>query len=680
MSEAGEERKTDKSLVPFNDPLNLKGFLDELSAFLLQHKVIKDSGTKPFLQKLFKAEEGTGHSLFEEYENLCRLKETTGDDDHADSREESGGKNKDHDKDFIIDFQKAFSGAGISKRLGKLADFIQQGEFDEPLRRRLTELVLDNPESAKALPSFVEHLGSEISEWYFNQDERQRLADLTEKIAGANEEAQANADRVNWLMELVRHGFATLENLPYYAADRLYNEAKTYGYYEDARYLLMREAADFNKEAAYEYASFLNRPRQRIISGRERLMKDFPDAWNHAASKTAAAGNADPYQNNITDRKEPDGKDSYSPDIEQAVEYALKAVPDYAAVWNLGYYLQHEKLSVPTIQKIKKRLMIDKKIDAMDADKRAELSNLEFIRPDAEQPLEYAYKIFFYLAGNGYPQAYRSMARILRRYDSFITGEGGYEKKISLRETYYRKAISGGCLLAMSDYCNFRMGENGFNYELLQHPEEFESLRRLAYTAKKMKIKNGSLQLGRYYLYLYSNLPDELRTEENLPRDREGNPTSSLQCAVENLEDAYCPQYEIEVLRELVTACSMSADAPVLNSGAEKNTSQYAEFGKQLNDASGAIKNVLRNKLNSRLNRQWLKKQSEGLNNEQLFRLKFDIAQTKYELYELDRSIRDLHDAIDDLTEYRNEISESCPEYRKMVDEKIGLWNKEAMQ
>ena len=152
-------------------------------------------------------------------------------------------------KDFtntILSIQKVFSGNLPIHSIDYVADNVVTGVWDEQLKENLSSIICLLTKCGDIDSFFRQILGS-ISLRFF---ETQEIHNLQETFSQKN--------YTDFLLLIIKHGFATLYNLPCFFATRMYEEALTYDYDSPLRFELMRlSAKEGNKQAALEYGNYV---------------------------------------------------------------------------------------------------------------------------------------------------------------------------------------------------------------------------------------------------------------------------------------------------------------------------------------------------------------------------------------------------------------------------------------
>lgn len=351
---------------------------------------------------------------------------------------------------LITDIQKLLSGNMQSQKVVSLARVICSGALDALLQKNIASIVME-VNTATAAPQFWSDLVVRASELYFSREE---ILFLQDRIS-----LQTDEGYVACLLQLLKHGFATLDNIPAFAAKRFYEEAQTYDYDQPARFRLLKVAADYgNKQAALEYGNYMNRTR--------------PD------------GQVPPL------------------DAAEAFKYTLLALPLPSAMWNLAYQLESLQLTGDQTELLFYSVKIDDKLRGSEFDRcRHELGLVTCTAtPNIKrQSFLYAYKMYFYLGYSGFSKGFNSIAKFLK-VDSFgfsMPENTYFQNKSDLCNYYYRKAVSGGCISAMQNLGIQRYKEQKNN----EDPLDISYTKQLLQTAAYYGLQRSMETLGMFYLH-----------------------------------------------------------------------------------------------------------------------------------------------------------------------------------
>ncbi len=206
------------SMIPLNDPMNLRDFITLLTDHIRDH--------------------GSGDASPKNIVSFFTLILTG--TDTAETRKES----------MVSMMQRLLSGniSYEAKTIQMLAREICSGDQDDSLLERLAPVVCavgSCPDEA----DFYGILYKQCSFRFFSPEELELLGDLLQK-----------KDYPRYLLAMLKHGFDTLYNIPCFFAQRMYEEAITCDWDSPHRFALMKIAADNgNRDAAMEFANYLAR-------------------------------------------------------------------------------------------------------------------------------------------------------------------------------------------------------------------------------------------------------------------------------------------------------------------------------------------------------------------------------------------------------------------------------------
>lgn len=345
-------------------------------------------------------------------------------------------------ENWISTLQKILSGNISYTKADALAKQICSGDLDEKLIANLssvTSVISSLPEEGLLYLK----LQQRVSRRFFPDQEIEELRTrLQEKSYSA------------FLLALLKHSFTCLQNIPYFFAERIYDEALTYDYDSKLRFALMREAAiNGNKNAALEYGNYL-----------------------------AKSG---PY--------------------EEAFEYLLLAIPLHPAVWNLAYLVERRWIGAEQAKRCRTELKIEDKLSTgkeftVVLDELDGLSCMSADHVRAEE-LIFAYKVYFYLANRGFSKAYNSMAKLLLNGTICFSGDVEGEKGKTLCKKYLQAAIAGNNVTAMSNEGNRLLIRR--KTEELFDPDSTEEkyMVELLSISGEMEFMHACYYLGNYYEY-----------------------------------------------------------------------------------------------------------------------------------------------------------------------------------
>ena len=346
----------------------------------------------------------------------------------------------------ITTLQKLFSGnvSFTNKNVSSLAKEILSHQYDDILIENLHP-ICDTIRSTKKASVFYSQIMNMVSLRFFDERERQTLRDIIER--GEHESAH---------LLLLKHGFATLYNIPCFFADRMYEEALTYDYDSPLRYALMKTAAESgNKNAAIEFGNYIVK------------------------------------------------KGSYT----EAFAYLMMALPLQSAMWNLAFLIEKARVGEEEEKQFRAGIRIEEKLVAEDLKAyQNELTGITYTgnTPSRAASILFCYKVYFYLAYHGFYKGFNSMAKLLSNSTVSLSVDAPESKEHSfaLRDRYWRAAISGCNLTAISNE-----GNRLFREELVLEPAyepqtpKVIYMRELMEVAASMQLMHASYNLGNYYEY-----------------------------------------------------------------------------------------------------------------------------------------------------------------------------------
>lgn len=416
------------------DPLNLKSFIIQTIGFVKTNNNSSDLRTiLNFLEHLF------------ENIKLC----------------DNGGTCIRSSK-IIIDIQKLFSGNIRPHKINYLVRPILSNNIDDSLRKNLGYIV-DQICSSENSDEFWRELNTLLSKRFFTPQEIAYLIQLIEQ--------KKRDSYIACILSLIKHGFGTLENIPCFAAERLYEEAQTYDFDHPTRFELLKIAADNgHKRAALEYGNYINRTR-------------------------------------------PDGTVPPS-DADIAFRYTVKALPLASAIWNLSFQLECLQLTDEQVNILTNAIKLDEKLTSEEL--AAHLDELKLVKcniVDSRIRVAYetAYKINFYLGYSGFPKGFNSVAKFLqnKKFGFYMIPNESFCNIEDLSEYYYQKAISAGCVpsvqnAGIAQYKKIKVAPNQYEKEDYEYTEE------LLRTAANCGMTRSLEILGCYYLDI---LHDEKRAK-----------------------------------------------------------------------------------------------------------------------------------------------------------------------
>ena len=354
----------------------------------------------------------------------------------------SGGKVE----NWISILQKVFSGNILYVKAEPLAEQICSGEFDNELLCNLTKITT----AVSGLPGedqFYQKLQQRVSLRFFSEVEKEKLRSFLDQKSYPE-----------YLLVLLKHGFSKMYCIPCFFAERIYEEALTYDYDSGLRFALMREAAiNGNKNAALEYGNYL-----------------------------AKSG---PY--------------------EEAFEYLLLAAPLRPAVWNLAFLIENRWIGADLAKRCRLELKIEEKLAEVKEleNEMDELDGLICLSGDhiRAEELLFVYKVYYYLAKQGFFKAYNSMAKMLYNGIVCFGGEKGEKKTADLYKKYTLTAIAGNNVPAMSNEGN-RLLQQRIEKDTYDpgSPEE-RFLVELLSVASEKELMHACYYLGNYFEFAASH-------------------------------------------------------------------------------------------------------------------------------------------------------------------------------
>lgn len=340
-----------------NDELNLKALIQKIVLFVKARNDIENPDTvAKFLDMLISGIESvdvSGYPFLSD-EVIPRKR----------------GKNKKEKNKYthptVSDLQKVLSGNVTLDKLELFSKLVHVGAYDELFKKNLEPLVRKIEQCDPSNTFFFELLNL-CDPWYFSPAEFQVINIAIDK-----------KDFVVLLIELLRHGFDNLENIPAYFGQRVYEQAQTFDYDSPVRYELMRYAADSGiEQACLEYANFLAK--------------------------------RDDYSVPLTVEE--------VPKFEESLRYFLLANGYAPALWNIGFILEKYNIPKKTVSHINQTLRINKRLKEIDADLIRDELDVIKPSPKSENPNEVilAYKIHFYLAFKKDPfaKSFNSLSNML---------------------------------------------------------------------------------------------------------------------------------------------------------------------------------------------------------------------------------------------------------------------------
>ncbi|MBO4676590.1 MAG: hypothetical protein J5633_03480 [Oscillospiraceae bacterium] len=347
----------------------------------------------------------------------------------------------------VVTIQRVMSG-NIHYRAAavqKLANDICSGRKDGELLERLS-LIGRTIESCEEGDSFFAgRLYKQCSFRFFSADELRTLRDYLDQRSYAR-----------FLLALVKHAFDTLYNLPYFFAERMYDEATTCDWDSPHRFALLKLSADAgSRDAAYDYANFLARSRRT-------------------------------------------GDDS------DADVYYMKAVPKPEALWSLVNRIEDRWISDAKVPGIRNTLRIEEKLSGSDfAAYRDELAGIAYggPEPDRAETMIWMYKVFFFLSYSGFFKGFHSMAKQLETGAIRFDLPDGEIKAKQLRQKYRAAAIKASSVLSLLSEGTIMIRGKMASGEYDPESESERQMLELLSLSADTDLLYGSFRLGEYYEY-----------------------------------------------------------------------------------------------------------------------------------------------------------------------------------
>lgn len=329
-----------------------------------------------------------------------------------------------------------------TKAVQSMADEICSGSRDAELLESMAVVANAILGSTEGSDYFEKRLYPLISFRFFSDEELRTLRSLLDE-----------KDYPRFLLELLKHGFGSLYNLPCFFSQRMYEEAVTCDFDSPHRYALMKAAADNgSRDAALEYANYLAR---------------------HSDS----------------------GAD----------EYFLMAIPRPSAVWAIAYQLEIGWIGRDRLPKFQNAFRVDEKLNGPEFEPyRQELEGIVYggQDPEMKETMLYIYRVYFYLAYTDYFKGFHSMAKQLESGTIRFDGPGSAEKTARLRKKYRDASIKASVVISSMSEGNYllqKQMEDG-KYEPGSEAER-RSLELLELGAE-MDLLYGNYHLGEYYEYI----------------------------------------------------------------------------------------------------------------------------------------------------------------------------------
>ena len=205
---------------------------------------------------------------------------------------------------------------------------------------------------------------------------------------------------------MIRHGLSSMFNIPFFFAERIYKEALTIDYDREHRYILLRIAAEYNRDAALAYGNYLMRAKKGPDSGAE--------------------------------------------------EYFLMALPNDCAAWSLSYLVQQGWVRPEFFSKFRDAYPVEKKLDDMKDSNLIDEKELEirYIGSDSalSEIMVFIYKVYLFLGYSAYfVKGFNSCANLLF---SGTIRVGSIQESEKLCLKYRQLSINGCNLIAMQNEGN----------------------------------------------------------------------------------------------------------------------------------------------------------------------------------------------------------------------------------
>lgn len=351
--------------ITLSDPLNLKAFLQLLGEKQRDANVaLKATTLQGCLDALFYS--------------ICK----------SDSKRNSDSDNITISSDISIrDLQKLLGGGLPLSKFESFTKDINDGRYDNVLKKNISLLLSKMSDEIQS--TLFSEIVSKLSPRFFS---------IEEMTFAKKSYLEKNFGEI--LLLCLRHGFATLYNIPFFYAERLAQEASTYDYDSPIRFALLREAGrSGNRNAAFEYANYIGKSKQQ-----------YDEAW----------------------------------------EWLLKAIPLHEALWNIAFFMEKGFVTDEKIIKDIKVLRIEEK-------KKAVCNCPAFSFVDGKlnkgQPEEYRLRtalVIYAFMGHKlqFFKAYNSVANVLGKISCGVEHE---QEKKSLIDYYYKLSVSGCCIVALSN-------------------------------------------------------------------------------------------------------------------------------------------------------------------------------------------------------------------------------------
>lgn len=483
-------------VTAFNDPLNLRDYTALVVDFIKKWggAELSPRSTLSFLITLFS---GKDYSfLFKE--NSASTK----------SAEKSV-------KDLAETIRRLFTGNVHFSRMESLSVQIVSGEYDLLFLKNL-ETICTAIDSTSRSDAFYSHLLQLVSRRFFTESEERDIRVFYEE------------GMFSYLhLVIIKHAFASLYNIPYFYADRLYEDAQTYDYDSPLRFSLMRISADCgNKNAALAYGNYLAKS---TTPTNQNLPVDIAD-WMEKEIKTMDAcplrtkicnllserSNAHIFLENDTKRSQARRR----PDYDEAFRYLLIAFPLPAAIWSAAYLIEQGYLGREQESLLKATLKVHEKIEKLKEfdGVRDELATVVYTDDDPEkaETLLFVYSVYFFLAYSGFSKGFNSMAKLLHLGKiSVYSAEYPFTTE-SLREKYWINAIKGGNPTAILNCGDKQLREIEASGTFDSHAGKEVFTEELLTVASNLKFMKGNYYLGCFYQYAAQIRSQPLKSQADL--------------------------------------------------------------------------------------------------------------------------------------------------------------------
>ena len=311
----------------------------------------------------------------------------------------SGRKNN-----VVVMLQKLLSGniPYTAAAVQVLADTICAEGNDLDLLVNLS-VVSDAILSCSDAEGFFRSLAARVNLRFFSPEEMEALNQLL-----------VEKEYPSFLLALLKHGFATLYNIPYFFAERMFEEALTCDYDSPLRYSLMKTAAENgHRGAALEYGNYLSR------FGRENAA--------------------------------------------ESLRFFMMALPKPAAAWSVAYLIEVGWIAKPEqIAAFRSAFRVEEKFNSLEfIDHLSELDHISYGGVDLQkaETMLFIYKVYFYLAYQDFFKAFNSLSKLLGNGTIRIDAPNGAVRGEQLRIKYSRAAIRASNIFAINNEGNRLMLE-----------------------------------------------------------------------------------------------------------------------------------------------------------------------------------------------------------------------------